>query len=105
MMTLPPPPPVYETPPERWFDRYNVTADQGGLGATLNAMWAILHDRLNCQPESHRFTTVEGQLLKQLHAKYGERMMDVWREACNQPLLVIKVEDTFLQMLSGKGLE
>lgn len=106
MKDLPPDPPVYTPPPERWFDQHRHSGD--GIAdktKTLNAMWLTLHDRM-CLPlpkKAKTFSPMEREGFDKLSKRLGDSLMDVWRIAC----VYIKDEEpevAFKNLLAAKGL-
>lgn len=113
MKDLPEDPPIYTSPPERWFDRHRPATSADGrpdltnvaLTKTLNAMWLILHDsvRLPLPTAERKFSAVEQEMLRKLLVKMGVEVIDIWRAACiycrgEEP------EVAFKNLLAAKGL-
>lgn len=89
MKDLPPDPPIYTAPPERWFDRHCHTRGDVsvvGVTKTLGAMWAMLNDYLGIEKCNDRTTRQAGmqELFLTFLKRCGTRnVMDVWRGLCN----------------------
>lgn len=109
MKELPPPPPIWTPPPERWFDRHEhpLIARASDNVKTLNAMRLILHDRMGLPaPNQCNFTVVECEMLAKLAAKLGPALMSTWRMACVYgPKRGEDPETAFTNLLKAKGLE
>jgi len=109
MKDLPPDPPVWTPPPERWFDRHEHNPEDmtsASLARTLSAMWMTLHDRMRLPlpTKPRNFTTVENEMARKLIAKLGPSMMLTWRMACNYANKDETPEEEFRNLLAAKGI-
>lgn len=109
MKDLPPDPPVWTPPPERWFDRHEHNpADMtpAALTRTLSAMWMTLHDRMRIPlpTKARNFTVTDFEMLRKLISKLGTATMLTWRMACNYAKKDETPEEAFRNLLAAKGL-
>lgn len=107
MKPLPQDPPVYEPPPERWFDRHEHQGkEMSATTKTLSAMWLTLHDRMRLPlPTAPRkFSLVEHEQLAKLAEKFGPSVMTAWRIGCNYIEKGEQPETAFKNLLAAKGL-
>lgn len=109
MKELPPDPPVYTPPAERWFERYECTGTtRQEMCQALSAMWLTLHDRMRLPlPVKPRlFTVVETAMAASLFTRKGPgAVMAAWRSACDRAPKDEKPETVFLNLLSMKGVK
>ena len=99
-MELPPLPPPYTPPPERWFDRYEIDTASYNPSETLNAMWLTLLDRLGRDAAPRKFTPAERTMLDRMYKRYGIEIMAIWRSMCDN--VTGEPEQAFLRLLSGR---
>lgn len=111
MKELPPDPPIYQAPPERWFIRYEHPKGDTtplALTKTLNAMWLTLLDRRGdpLQTKEKKFTVVEQEMLRKLLTftrLTDDSFMAIWCSACNRANMCESADTTFRNLLSRKG--
>lgn len=109
MKDLPPNPPVWKPPAERWFDRHECTGDSRvETGRTLTAMWLTLHDRMRLPlpTKTRTFTAIELAMLSSLTKRLGADMvMTMWRSACNHVKRDEEPDKAFLNLLKARGIK
>ena len=110
MKDLPPDPPIYTPPPERWFDRHEHKpgdTSRIALTTTLSAMWLTLHDRMRLPlPSNQRtFSVIDITMAESFIKRIGADMtMSMWRSACNYVDRQESPEIAFRNLLAAKGV-
>ena len=101
MKDLPPFPPVYVPPPDRWFDRHEHT-DTVTSARTMMAMLLTVYDRIGILPPvvSRRFTAAEGESFYRLARLLGTELMTTWRSHCDQLSKLADPESAFSALMT-----
>ena len=102
MKDLPPFPPVYVPPPERWFDQHEHDATVTSA-RTMMAMQLTVYDRVGDMPlvVSRRFTAAEGESFARLVRLLGADLMTVWRTRCDNLPKVSDPEVAFAALMTS----
>ena len=108
MKELPPDPPVWNPPPERWFDQHEhdpKDTSNVALGKTLAAMWLTLLDRqrIPAPATMPKWTTADFEMVRGLIAKHGTFLMQGYREACDRAAKDTNLTGLLRDMVSTKG--
>jgi len=87
MKPLPPDPPIYVPPPERWFDQHRHSGDSlPAVTKTLMAMWLMVHDRLGLPlpTKNKSFGAADREGLDRAIKTFGDDLMFEFSNRCNR---------------------
>ena len=110
MKDLPPDPPVWTPPAERWFDRYTPPAEDTAAITvkTLCAMWLMLLDRLGEPlPEKPKMFVPNERYMFAAHLKRigSDAIMPAWRAECGRLATGTEPKKAFLTLLGKEHLD